>query len=300
MLRKVAPLAAIAMISSGVYTAETEEAPAVEAPKENVFTSGWFAGFEHRGNAGAYYSSTTTGNAEDSRDSTIQGTNENITYNLQFDGRLWKDTETNRIQHDLKVRFGQSKSSDEEWEENSDELRYDGQYDWKLKEPGFLYGAWGFETVFTGTEANGEEPFDPFLVKASAGYGQRYNPAGYETSEWTWRVGARVQKRWGRGLDDHERDVQTGYEFITRYEAAPKEDLTFWAQYELFGRFEDPGHITNLLTAALEYRLMKYLKLKFEWRLYYETEPDYAESGDVGYDEISWSQLALVGASYEW
>lgn len=272
-----------------------DEADAAAEPAPEPEPTGW----QFNGTVGAFLNSTATDNAESSRDSTIAGSNENTAFNLKLDLNWLKEEGDWRYTHDFKARYGETREDGQDWEESDDEVRYDGRVDYILQEPSFIYGAWGFESVFTGAEPD-KEYFDPFLIKASVGYGQRYEPAGFEKSFWMWRAGVRAQREFGRGLGDEGREIETGWEFVTEYKATPKEDLSVNARLESFGEFEDSGHITNLLNAGVNYKLHEYLSMAFEWRLYYESEPEDAPAGAEGYDEFSWRQIALIGLLYEW
>ena len=252
-------------------------------------------GWTRSAQLGGFFTSVATRNADESRDSAIAGSTEAISYLLSIDGRLDWRQDLHSVEQTAVLKFGRLKEEDRPWTENTDQIDYDGAYKYQLKKPSYMYGAWGLDTVFTGAEPD-NEPFDPATAKISAGYGQKYtwsDPA----RKWDWRVGARAQRSWGRLLTEDDREIQTGIEFVTRWESKPREDLSYWLQYEAFSEFEDLNHITNLFTASLDYQLMKYLTLKLSLRAYYETEPDDAET-DIGYDDLSLRQETWLGMTY--
>ena len=264
------------------------EAPAEEAPEVSYWS--------HEAKLGGYLSNVAVGKAETSRDATIGGAQDTITYIFIFDGKLVYDNEPNEIEQTLKLNFGRQKQEDTGWIENSDLIDYDGVYKRKLDEPHYLYGAWGADSIFTGAPPE-EEPLDPVIGKVSAGYGQKHQFTEKELFE--GRIGARAQKRWGRGIGEAARDIETGIELYLRYEDSPTEDLKYYAQFEAFSEFDDLGHIQNLLQAGLSYQLHKYVSLEFGLRAYYETEPDDAAPGATGYDEISFRQETTIGIIYK-
>lgn len=269
---------------------------AAEGAGDNEVLAADESGWSHRAQIGGFFTSVTTRNTDDSRDASLSGASESISYLLNFDGALdWRRGD-HSIEQMLVLKFGRQREQEQPWIESTDLIDYDGAYKYHLEDPHFLYGGWGADSVFTGSEPD-KEPLDPFTAKISVGYGQAFSWAEPERS-WEWRVGARAQKRWARNLDQEDREIETGIEFVTRYEAAPIEDLTWWIEYEAFSEFEDLGHITNLLTANFNYKLFKYLTLKLALRAFYETEPENAET-EVGYDELSWRQETLLGITYD-
>ncbi len=281
---------ALAFAASPLVAAEAEDGPAaVDEAAEDA--EGWSA----RGQIGAFFTSVVARRQEASRDATISGTTETIAYILDFDGALdWREGD-HAVEQTLILQFGRQREQDQAWIESSDEINYDGAYKYHLEDPHFMYGAWGADSVFTGSQPE-EEFLDPFTVKVSAGYGQQYTWTE-PRRKWEWRAGVRAQKTWARGLDEEGREIVTGIEFVTRYEAKPLPDLAWWIQYEAFSEFEDPGHIINLLTANLDYQLLRHVTLKLSLRAYYESEPEDVDSA-VGYDEVSVRQETLIGLTY--
>lgn len=304
---RLSTLTAIALTAPILVPALTAEEAAPEAeevaPAEEVVAaepavadpapvSAWTYG----GEIGAYLSSLASSNAEESRDSTINGSSESINYEIRFTGFLDWTSGKHAVEQDLELKYGRTKEGDAAWTEKIDLVDYDGAYKVEWGQPHFTYFAWGADSVFTGSEPD-EEPLDPFTGKVSVGYGQQHEWVEPHEQKFEWRVGVRAQKTWGRALSDDEREVEVGPEVYARYDAAYNEDLSYFAQYEAFGEFEDMGHWTNLLTAGLGFRLTKLLTLKLDLRLYYETEPEDSTS-DVGYDEISLTQETLLGLTY--
>lgn len=253
-------------------------------------------GWSHEAQIGGFFTSVATQNTDQSRDAAIAGSAESMSYLLNLEGALTWRRDQHSVEQTLLMKFGRQRQEGQEWLENTDEIDYDGAYKYHLNAPHFMYGAWGADTVFTGTDP-ARKFADPFTAKVSAGYGQERHWEKRD-QRWEWRAGARAQRTWGRGLSDDDREVKTGLEFVTRYSSTPLEDLSWWIQYEAFSEFEDPGHISNLLTADFSYKLMAYLTLKLTLRAYYETEPDDAISG-IGYDEFSWRQDTLLGLTYD-
>lgn len=290
---RVRPLLTLPLLVAGgslSLAAAEGDAPAGEVALDEE-PQGW----THTAQIGGFFTSVATHNTDESRDASINGSTESINYLLSFDGGLDWRRDVHSVEQTLILKFGRQKEEDRPWIESTDEINYDGAYKYHLGQPHFVYGAWGADSVFTGPEPD-EEFLDPFTAKVSAGYGQEHHWKEPDR-KWEWRVGARAQKRWARGLEEQDREVETGLEFMTRYESNPIPDLTWWIQYEAFSEFEDFGHVTNLLTADFNYQLLKYLTLKLSLRAYYETEPDDTET-DVGYDEFSWRQDTLLGITY--
>lgn len=269
-----------------------EDAPA--ADENPAGPEGW----SYEAKFGAYLSSVLLNNADDSRDASIGGSSETITWLARFNGRATYVFGPHSVQQDLELSYGRQKTEDEDWVEDTDLIDYDGVFRYGLEAPNFIYNAWGADSVFTGPEPD-EEPLDTFTAKVSGGFGQLYTDE--DDTPWTfeWRAGVRVSKVWGRGLGDDGREAEGGPEAYLRYEATPKEDLTYYLQYEGFSRFDDLSHITNLGTAGLDYKLSDYISLSLKFRAYYETEPDDADANDTGYDELSLRNETLLGLTYE-
>ncbi|MDA3961185.1 MAG: hypothetical protein PF961_10375 [Planctomycetota bacterium] len=286
----------ICAVSTGLYAEDLVNAvgPADKAPVDVEADGPW----SFDATLGAFFRNVATKNADTSRDSPINGSAETISYLVKFDGKLTWASDPHSVEQTLIARFGREKPEDGPWVENTDEIDYEGAYKYHFTPPHFTYGAWGLETVFTGVEPD-REPFDPATAKLSAGYGQKHIWEDEAKRSWEWRIGARAQRTWGRRQGDENRDIETGAEFWTRYEAEPMEKVRWWVQYEAFSEFEDLGHISNLLTGAFTYQLMEYLSLQLTVRGYYESAPDEASSDAIGYDELSLRQESLIGLTYQ-
>ncbi|MFW5830235.1 MAG: DUF481 domain-containing protein, partial [Planctomycetota bacterium] len=159
-------------------------------------------------------------------------------------------------------------------------------------------GALVAETAFTGPEPD-EDPFSPFLLKLSTGYGQEYLDLLPLSDRFAWRAGVRAQRRWGDGLSDHEREWEFGPEARVRYERQQTQRLSYHAQYDVFTEFNDLEHITHLLQGGMESQLTSLFTLTLTARAYYEGEPEDVDDGEAGYDEWSWRQETLLGLVYD-
>ena len=262
------------------------------------------------GRLGAFFNNTTTNNADVSRDPTIGGASRSTALLGTLDYKaLWAEGD-NSMDHIVKGRYGRVRTNDQDWTENEDEARYDGVLRHAVKEPNFVYLAWGLESVWTGPyrnnaalpPTNSRNSFDPLLARVSAGFGQKYANWVPE-DKFEWRLGARAQKRWGSLIREDERGIQTGIEAFMRYEGTPttyQKDLKYFAQYEGFSEFNDVQHITNLITAGLTFQLSKYINLELALRGYYETRPkeDRDDRLLAGYSVWSIKQDTLIGVVY--
>ncbi len=211
----------------------------------------------------------------------------------------------------LTMRYGQIQDSgNSHFHENDDEVRYDNTYRHLLVEPHFLYGLAGAETVLSGPHENDparipddfENPFDPLLVKVSAGYGQRYEQ-WLPDDFFEWRIGVRVQHRWASQPLPLQDPNEVGPEGYLRYESTPRpldKSVTYFVQYEVFSEFNDMAHVTNLITASLAYNLAKYVQLQLALRAYYETRPREDRDDQLydGYNRWSYKQDTLLGLTY--
>jgi hypothetical protein len=203
------------------------------------------------------------------------------------------------VDQDLLAKYGRKKDDGSDWVEDTDEVRYDGAYRYAFAKPHFSYGSWGWESVFTGPEPEADG-FQPGLLKAAIGYGQLYENFWPKASKFEARVGVGVRKRYGRLLSDDDREVKAGIEVFIRHERVLDDRLRYFVQYELFSEFEDPAHLTNLVTAALTLQLYAHLTAEIGLRAYYETEPDDTAIGMNGYDELGVRQDTLLGLTYTW
>ncbi len=257
-----------------------------------------------KGRLGAYFANVATQHADTSRDPTISGTAESTSYLLTYEGQAnWK-TDLDSVDNLLKARYGRLRTEDKSWQENNDEIRYDGVYRREVGRPHFIYLGWGAESVFTGPDPD-NYAFDPTTGKVSAGYGQRYEDFLADKNHCEGRVGVRAQQRWGASLTREEEDVETGIEAFLRYEHLLKRgdgeyDVRFFAQYEGFSEFEDLDHITHLVTAGLTMQLTRYLAVELGLRAYYETRPERDDGTGSGYNEWSIRQDSLFGLTYQY
>lgn len=251
------------------------------------------------GRLGAYVASIATSNAETSRDTTIATTGESTSYLFTYEGRAdWK-SDRDSIDHLLKARYGRIRTENQAWQENNDELRYDGVYRRELFRPHFVYLGWGGESVATGPDPD-NHAFDPTTGKASTGYGQRYEDFLPDKNHCEGRVGVRAQQSWGASVPVGDDEMETGIEAFLRYEHLLKRgdgeyDVRFFTQYEGFSEFEDLSHITNLVTAGLTMQLTRYLAVELGVRAYYETMPERDDGTGAGYDEWGVRQDSLFG-----
>ena len=256
------------------------------------------------GRLGAYAANVSTNNAETSRDTTIATTAESTSYLFTYEGRAnWK-SDLDSIDNLLKARYGRIRTDHQAWQENNDEIRYDGVYRREISYPHFVYLGCGAESVFTGPKPRGYA-FDPTTGKASSGYGQRYEDFLPDKNHCEARVGLRAQQSWGPSVPPEDGDIETGLEAFVRYEHLLKRgdgeyDVRFFTQYEGFSEFEDPEHVTNLVTAGLTMQLTRYLAVELGLRAYYETAPEGDGGTGLGYNEWSMRQDSLFGLTYSY
>lgn len=254
------------------------------------------------GRVGAYVANVSTSNADTSRDTTIATTAESTSYLFTYEGQAnWK-ADKDSIDNLLKARYGRIRTDNQAWQENNDEIRYDGVYRRELVRPHFIYLGWGAESVFTGPDPD-NYAFDPTTGRASVGYGQRYEDFLPDKNHFEARIGVRAQQSWGPSVPVGDDEIETGIEAFVRYEHLLKRgegeyDVRFFTQYEGFSEFEDPGHITNLVTVGLTMQLTRYLAVELGLRAYYETTPDRDDGTGTGYDEWGIRQDSLFGLTY--
>ncbi len=264
------------------------------------------------GRLGAFLNNTTSTNTDQSRDASVASAQGSTSVLATIDAKLIWSVGLDAVEQNTKGRYGRSRTRQEGWSENEDELRYDGVYRRTIRTPHFAYVSWGAETVFSGFYAdesgrppdNPRNPGDPLKAHLGSGYGERFADLIPEDSL-EWRVGARVEKNWGTRVRPGERGLITGTEVFLRYEGTPmtyRKDLRYFAQYEGFSRFNDLGHISNLITAGLTFQLAKHLNLDLALRAYYETRPwdDRDEGLLAGYNQWSVKQDTLIGLVYGW
>ncbi len=256
-----------------------------------------------KGRLGAFLNNTSTSNADTSHDATISGTNSSTSYLLTLESALnWKSG-ADSVDNAVKARYGEIRQHNSDWLENNDEIRYDGVYRREVAKPWFIYLGWGAESVFTGPDPD-NNAFDPFTAKVSGGFGQLYENFLPDKNRLEWRLGARVQKRWGNSVPSSQEGVETGAEAYLRYDheliepGAKNPQVRFFAQYEGFSEFNDLEHVANLVTAGLAMQLSRYLAAEVGVRAFYETKPKDYDGTAPGYSQWSIRQDALVGLTY--
>jgi len=275
-----------------------EDLAPVVAPARAPAASTW----DISGRLGVYIANVSTSNAEASRDTTIGTTAESTSYLFTYEGQDNWRSDKDSVDNLLKARYGRIRTDNQAWQENNDEIRYDGVYRRELFYPHFVYLGWGAESVFTGPDPR-NYAFDPTTGKASTGYGQRYEDFLPDKNHFETRVGVRAQQSWGPSVPPEDDDIETGLEAFVRYEHLLKRgegeyDVRFFAQYEGFSEFKDMGHITNLVTAGLTMQLTRYLAVELGLRAYYETKPQSDDGTGMGYNEWSLRQDSLFGLTY--
>ena len=276
-------------ILMGASLAAQDQAELDAIPQIDDEPSCWF----HETAIGGYASNIASNRAADSRDNTIRKSQDTMSYLGILDGKLVYNDDYNIVEQRLQLNFGRQKQEDADWAENADLIDYDGVYKRpKLKQPHYVYDAWGVDSLFTGKPPE-EAPLDPLTGKVSVGYGQKRSLTAHRSFD--WRIGTRAQKTWGRGLGADARALETGIEFFARYEGKPSKELTYYAQVESFSEFEDPGHLRNLLQARVTYQMHKFVALEVSLRAYLETRPDDAPVDASGYNELSFRQETILG-----
>ncbi len=287
------PALVLPLLTGLVQAADSDQPAPAPAP-----ASDWTP----KGVVGGFLNNVTTSNADVSHDPTINGTTSSTSWSAKLDASLEWRSGKDSVEQILKAEYGRIRQRDQDWVENKDELRYDGVYRRTFAKPHFAYLGWGCETVFTGPEPE-REPFDPFLAKVSAGYGQIYENLLPEKDRLEWRLGTRAQKRWGRSVPDDKDGIETGIEAFLRYERQAiikrdGQDLRYYAQYEGFSQYNDLGHITNLITAGLTYQFLGHLTLDLAIRAFYETRTKDDDGTREGYNQWSLRQDTMLGVAY--
>jgi hypothetical protein len=256
------------------------------------------------GRLGAYVANVSSANADTSRDATIATSNESTSYLFTYEGQANWRSDLDSVDNLLKARYGRLRTAGQSWQENNDEVRYDGVYRRELLRPHFVYLGWGAESVFTGPDPK-NYAFDPTTGKVSGGYGQRYEDFLPDKNHVEARVGVRAQQKWGASVPADDDEIVTGIEAFARYEHVLKRgdgeyDVRFFAQYEGFSEFEDLEHITNLVTVGLAVQLTRYLAIELGLRAYYETRPKHDDGTGVGYHQWSMRNDSLFGLTYQY
>lgn len=254
--------------------------------------------WSHEGRIGLFINTSSNSNADSSLDATIADSNEYYSYQASFNGSLTWEVDPQEVEQTLIADFGRQKDEEDAWEDGNDVIDYDAIYRYHLNEHQRLSGAIGIDSVFTG-KAPDNELFDPTLLKIIAGYGQEFDwKIDERVTSAEWRTGPRAQRRFGRGLGPERRDWEAGWELYGKVSYAPREGVEFWAAYEAFAEFNDPGHISNLLTGGIAYQLTAYITATLSVRGYYETAPEEIADDTPGYDEFSYMQDSMIGLTY--
>lgn len=244
---------------------------------------------------GAFLQNVSSHNAETSRDPAIAGASDSMSWTVSGEASLvWKSS-PGRFEQRLQADYGQIRSDpDNEWAENTDSIAYEATYEGVLPTPQFLYGGGTADTVFTGPEP-GEQPLDPLVGKVSSGYGQRYDDLLPADDSLSWRLGVYARKRWESGAPRYQTDVDIGPEAYIRYERTQSEDVSYFAQGEAYGEFDDHRHVTCMGQAGLRVRVARRLSVEVKLRAYYEARPKEADGSVAGYDLWSLREEALIG-----
>jgi hypothetical protein len=248
---------------------------------------------------GAFLQSIASEGASESRDPTIASSADTTSYTLNGEFRpVWEGGD-HRLEQRLDAEYGQVRGDDDRgWIENSDRLAYGLTYDRSIGRPHFLYGSGSALSVFTGDEPD-REAFDPFIAKLSTGYGQRHVGLLPIEDSLVGRLGWFVSKRWEHGAAWYQTRLRTGPEVQLRYERKQSEDVSYFAQQDVFGDVRDPRHAALLSQAGVRVQVAKLISVEIRLRAYYESEPDEAEGSPAGYDAWSLRQEALIGLTWE-
>ncbi|MFW5859086.1 MAG: hypothetical protein ACOCYP_03605 [Planctomycetota bacterium] len=288
------PLLALALCLSLPAALSAAE---VEAPANDDQQYGW----DHDGRVGLFLNSILIDNAEQSRDPSITSSEQTVAWTAAFDGALDWTAPYQALEQTLELKFGQQKQDDQAWFESNDLIEYDGVYKALFQRPRYVYGAWSATSVFTGPEPR-EDPFDPLLVAASAGYGEQHSSREQIEEEPRWsldlRLGVRAQRRFSPNADSRDLEWEFGPEGLVSFQARPHTTVGYELRYEVFSEFGDLGHVTHLFTASATIAVATYVDIDLDLRAYYEGEPEDAPADAGGYDEIAVRQETLIGIVY--
>ena len=271
-----------------------QPAPPVPEGKSSVPDSSKL-GWSHTGRIGNFINNIATSNGNaDSPDPVIKSTSNSVNYLLALDTTLtWQGLEDSIDQH-LLLKYGASKQPGQPWLKNNDDILYQGVFRRGLGKPAFVYGSWGFETVFAGPDPD-NRALDPFQAHASVGYGQLYENLGSDKDRLEWRLGVRAQKYWGSQLADQQGLFLVGPELFIRYEREVNKSLRFFIETDDYGQFTDPGHTVVLATAGVAAKLNAYVTAEINFRTYHESGPKSAAVGAPGYNQWFYKEDALIG-----
>jgi hypothetical protein len=245
---------------------------------------------------GAFLQNVASRNAETSRDPSISGTQDSVSYQVSGEGTLVWQEARDRLEQRLIADYGQLKATDEgTWQESADRLFYSVTYERSIGQPQFLYLNGQADSVFSGRDPD-NRPLDPLVAKLSTGYGQRREDLLPLDDTLLWRVGVYVHRRWDRLDPDDPEGNAAGPELLLRYERTQSFDVSYFGQVEAFSEFDDPGHATCAAEVGIDVKIGALLTVVVKGRAYYEAAPEEARqrAGD-GYDAWSMKEEALLG-----
>ena len=254
-------------------------------------------GWSYSGKVGAWFSSTSSSNADTSLDPAISTTTDAINYRLGGDiNALWKRG-INEVEQNFIAAYGRQKQAGQDWTTSTDNALYNGIYRTVWSAPQFTYVGWGVESVFVGP-APEKDAFGQGRAWGSAGYGVKGPHVLVVEDSGEARIGVRTQGRWGPNYTTQQEELQTGPEAFGRYDVKIKVDTKAFVQYEAFGDFDDMAHVSNLITAGLFIQVSRYLTVDLALRAYYESRPNNAPKDATGYSQWSARSETLIGAVY--
>jgi hypothetical protein len=259
-------------------------------------------GWSSTGQFGLFVSDTTTSNAETARDTGVRTASETTTLTASLDATLlWTIDDEEEIEQRFQGRHGRSRASGRDWIETADLAQYDGVYRYRYVPSRAWYVGSTIITAFTGPEPE-KTPFDPLQARLSAGHAWLQEGFLPITDRLEERLGVRTQKRWGTGLSEFQREVETGPEAFIRYERTANAAMSYWAQAEVFSEFDDLAHLEGLATAALVVRVAVPLTVDLRLRMVYERLPRDIPDDEprAGYQELGLRLDTLVGFAYGW
>lgn len=256
-------------------------------------------GWAHKTKLGVFFQNTSSTKAETSRDPSIAGTSDSLSYKLSGDATVvWKQ-DKDRVEQQIEAYYGEIQTDEQDgWSENSDRLFYGATYERTLSKPQFLYGNSTVESAFTGPDPD-NAAFDPTTAKLSTGYGHRYENLLPERDSLVWRTGVYVRKRWRNDAPDSEVETLHGPEWYVRYERQQSTDISYFVQYDGYAEFNDLEHVANSVEAGVSGKVANLFTVELKVRAYYEARPKDAAGSDEGYSEWSLRQEALLGLVWQ-
>ncbi len=258
---------------------------------------GWLS----EGRLGFYASNIATSNAENSLDPEISSSSDSMRFVTTFDGTLWwRMSRIDSVEQHLQLRYGSSHAGDD-WVETSDVIDYDGVLRHRYRPRRAGYAAVVVNSAFTGPDPY-NDLFDPLRGAVSVGHSWMYEDMQPLTDRLELRLGLRAQKRWGKENADFMRKIEVGPESYVRYQRKQTNELSWWAQGEVFTEFSDATHVQGLGTAALTLTLSKPITIDLRLRTYYEHHPKDVpgDQSRAGYDHLGVRQESLIGVTLGW